>query len=192
MIPHTPAHTHIADTKRQRGTSPDDGSRSSREYMGISCHTSRQLQIVSDATFSDHASEPRPRQGEGNVGWGRASTRGGCECGKMVAGGPTAVACWQHAADITPKGSDYAIFTFAIGHGSGHDYLMHLTRAPSCRRCGLRSDRRRAALPTRLRRADNPIYSGAGRGRRKPASFAFGVLTWRRGRRHRRSAGSAP
>src|SRR5262245_19022862 len=49
------------------------------------------------------------------------------------------VAYRQHEFRIVPKAPDYTIFTFAIRPCPGQDYLMHLIRAPSCKRRGLRA-----------------------------------------------------
>src|SRR6478609_10129489 len=48
------------------------------------------------------------------------------------------VAYMQHRQIDHSNWVDYTIFTFAIRPSSGQYYLMHLARAPSCKRQGLR------------------------------------------------------
>src|SRR3954469_9850839 len=82
--------------------------------------------------------------------------------------------------------ADYTIFTFAIRPSSGQYYLMHLARAPSCKRQGLRERHEGEPDPWDLA---GPVLEawGVRRGRRKPALFAFGALTSRPETHHRRS-----
>src|SRR4029079_16328787 len=92
------------------------------------------------------------------------------------------VAYIQHGLTDHSNPADYKIFTFAIRPGSGQYYLMHLARAPSCKRQGLRGRHEGEPDPWDLA---GPVLEawGVRRGRRKPALFAFGVLTSRPGTR---------
>src|SRR5262249_32485273 len=67
----------------------------------------------------------------------------------------------------------YAAFSFAMCACRGQDYLMHLVRAPSCKRRGF-GGRHTMAGPL-LRTVPRHWFDwGVRRGRREPASFAFG------------------
>src|SRR3954470_9495828 len=98
------------------------------------------------------------------------------------------VAYIQHRRTDSSNRADYTIFTFAIRPSSGQYYLMHLARAPSCKRQGLRERHEGEPDPWDLA---GPVLEawGVRRGRRKPALFAFGALTSRPGTHHRRSEG---
>ena len=85
------------------------------------------------------------------------------------------VAYMQHRQIDHSNRVDYTIFTFAIRPSSGQYYLMHLARAPSCKRQGLRERHEGEPDPWDLA---GPVLEawGVRRGRRKPALFAFGCL----------------
>ena len=86
------------------------------------------------------------------------------------------VAYMQHRQIDHSNRVDYTIFTFAIRPSSGQYYLMHLARAPSCKRQGLRERHEGEPDPLGTRRASFRSLGGATRPAKAGLVRIWGLL----------------